>query len=107
MTGTPIILKCSHEIMFAMCPPKVGERIYCYRCDDMQRVVDDTRQYIIKCQECRYTRRFGQCLLPAEVYASKHMATRSHVIHLLYNGVIEQTRTPDRLTLDLEGVPLW
>jgi hypothetical protein len=97
-----VILRCDHSRMFLSNTPKLGDRIYCYSCDDMRIVVKWGDEYHIRCEQCRYSRRFGQDNFSANVFAAKHMATRRHTIGVWFGQKNLRNVAPD-LAPDLFG----
>lgn len=87
---------CRHTRVFPDPAPKVGDTLWCLRCNKDVRVVRGTNEYRIRCQNCIYSRPFGTARLNAEIAAAKHrMSHTEHVVHL-YNGTEFLRRFPDR-----------
>jgi hypothetical protein len=47
-----IVLACTHVRHFKYAPPKVGERIFCTACNDMQKVTGAPGDYRAVCHSC-------------------------------------------------------
>lgn len=79
-SGTQVTLDCNHSLFFHPPVPEVGSTIYCRYCQSAVTVKAVQHEIRIKCTECRYGRGFGQAMLTAETYASKHGSTKNHTV---------------------------
>ncbi len=81
MTYT-LILACKHTVIFSIAPPKIGEHIYCFKCQRLERVNAAPAEYRIRCRGCRYSRSFGRGRLTAETAAAAHAGKRRHAVDI-------------------------
>jgi hypothetical protein len=82
MSTYTLVLACKHTIIFSIAPPKIGEQIYCFKCEKLQRVTAAPPEYRIRCRGCRYGRSFGRGQITAETAAAKHSTKRRHIIDI-------------------------
>lgn len=54
MTMVAVLLTCSHEVHFRYAPPRVGQRVYCTRCEDMRAVTGGPGDYRAVCDNCTW-----------------------------------------------------
>lgn len=73
-------MDCDHSLFFRPPVPRVGEHIYCRYCREMVGIKAVLHEIRIKCTECSYGRGFGQAMLTAETYATKHGLTKNHTV---------------------------
>lgn len=50
--------------------------------------------WLVKCLECKYTRRLGEERITSECRAAKHMALRGHVVLRFYGDGLVQKHVP-------------
>lgn len=72
--------------------PELDETVYCYRCHMHRHIVSIEDEYVVLCQNCRFTRRQGQARLNSEITASKHhRAHPEHEIELWHGKEVVHT----------------
>ena len=89
--------ECHHTRIFPNPFPKLGDLLWCIRCQKEVRVTRSANEWRIRCQTCIYSRPFGAAKLNAEVSAAKHrMKNPSHVVRI-YNGNEFVRQFPDKI----------
>lgn len=81
-------LTCGHDIMLDR-PVMKKERVRCevWPCGGMYRTVDFVHgEYRIKCEDCKFGRRFGRAKVTAGVAASKHAIRHVHRVRVWSQG---------------------
>lgn len=100
-----VVLSCLHTQEFIKPSPKVGEYVFCYRCDNYKRAAVRPNAYRLECRDCTKLRDkdFGGRVLMAELAADKHCRKlRGHRVRI-YNGttlVDERMHAPEPTLLD-------
>lgn len=64
-------LDCHHEVEYDN-PPRIGEDIYCTRCNNSSLVVHMPEEYRVRCDDCQFSRLFGAAYMSALRSADKH-----------------------------------
>lgn len=77
--GIAYMETCGHSVRFSTAPPKEGELLTCRTCGMTRRVAAVDNGIRVRCNECRFSRSFGNARITAEVAAAKHH--RSHPSH--------------------------
>lgn len=81
-----IQLSCGHQPYYHLPYPKVGELLTCMDCRRNARVIHAPNEFRISCNNCIFSRRFGNAKVNAEIAASKHRRKYpSHVVGM-YTG---------------------
>jgi len=85
-TTRVIEFDCHHSRTFPDPAPKVGEMLWCPRCNKDVRVIVAPKEWRIRCSGCIYSRPFGAAQINAEIAAAKHrLRNPDHVVRI-YNG---------------------
>lgn len=75
-----------HSVEFVVSPPKIGETVWCLRCQEYRKVTHAPAEYRIRCRSCRYSRTFGRAKITAEMKAASHRSRNpSHTV-VMYDG---------------------
>ncbi len=93
-----IQLSCKHTVDFEAPVPKIGEIIYCRRCQTSRIVEQRTDTYYVKCTKagCPYGRNYGSDAGEARLAAWRHVQKfHSHSVSILRNGESVNTVTFD------------
>lgn len=78
--------ECHHTRIFIPPTPKVGDILWCPRCNGERKVITAPAEFRIRCQNCIYSRPFGAAKLNAEIAAAKHrLKNPDHVVRI-FNG---------------------
>lgn len=83
------MLTCNHTPKFSRPVPKIGDQLFCVLCDRYVSVMGHVDEWVLKCTECNYTRRYGQAQLTAETMAAKHGATKNHTVALWHGEKVD------------------
>lgn len=92
-----IEFECHHTRVFQQPAPKVGDILWCPKCNRDVGVIRGVSEWRIRCQNCIYSRPFGSAKLNAEISAAKHrMRNPAHVVRI-YNGSKFVRQFPDKI----------
>lgn len=84
------LLSCGHAVTYKIWPD-IFDEVYCVRCNEGKLVV--SQQYVVRCDDCTYSRGFGNDRHEARRAATKHhFANTEHVVKL-FNKLGERTAT--------------
>jgi hypothetical protein len=79
----------------------LGSETYCARCQAVSRVVSHAPEWVIHCDGCQYSRKWGQAKLTALVYAGKHANKKHHKVRVYHGSeLIETVGKGAQLALD-------
>lgn len=74
----PIQLECGCVTIFPSPIPMIGDALTCSVHGGTTRV--SSPEWFIRCQDCRYSKGFGNARLTAETKASAHSCKRGHTL---------------------------
>lgn len=83
--STIVTYECDHTAIFKTAPPRVGDTVFCIRCNTDRVVVKAPHEYRISCRVCTFGRAYGVARLAAEIAAAKHANKHGHRVRL-YDG---------------------
>lgn len=86
----PYLLKCDHMVYFTVAP-RMGDQIFCFRCDDYSFMTVMTDDWTVECSKCKYLRHFGTDNVRAERKAKEHSVNTHHATHVFFNGTYRFT----------------
>jgi hypothetical protein len=95
-----VFLNCQHTAEFVPAP-KLGERLYCSRCQEYRVYIKSLIQYSIKCTVCRRNKRYGADRTTAYRDAIKHVRRNvTHGVRVVKDGKLEQL-----ISQETESIP--
>lgn len=95
------LLSCGHPVTYKIWPD-IFDEVYCVRCNRGVTVV--SQQYVVRCDDCTYSRGFGNDRFEARRKATQHhFANPEHVVKL-FNKLGERTATFNGGTPELFSV---
>jgi hypothetical protein len=69
----------------------LGSETYCVRCQKVVRVASHAPEWVIHCDGCKYSKKWGQAKMTAFVYASKHANRRNHKVRVYHGSELIET----------------
>lgn len=95
------LLSCGHSVTYKIWP-QIFDEVFCIRCNDGRLVA--SYQYVARCDDCNFSRGFGNDRYQAKRVATKHhFANPEHVVKL-FNKVGERTATLNGGTPELFSI---
>jgi hypothetical protein len=83
---------CHHTRVFPNPAPKMGDQLWCPKCNKVATVISAPDEWRTRCVNCTYNRSHGAAKLNAEIAAAKHrMRHPEHVVRIYNGNVITQT----------------
>lgn len=88
-----ITFACHHVRIFPEPAPKVGEILWCVKCNSDVRVKSAPAEFRIRCRDCMYAPAgYGTAQVNAEIAAAKHrMRKPGHVIDIVNGREVVRT----------------
>lgn len=97
------VLSCGCFVTFEQANLTLGSETFCRRCQKVVRVSSHAPEWVIHCDGCRYSRKYGQAKLEAVVYASKHANRKHHKVRVYCGAeLVETIGQGKQLTFDDE-----
>lgn len=80
-------LECGHSLVwFPTYLPKIGDHVWCARCEDMKRVSEREDSWVAACDSCTF-RKVAQQPDTIARHVTRHLdAYPSHVVHVRSNA---------------------
>lgn len=99
---------CNHTVFYQEPYPRVGDTLYCLKCQKARTVKSAPAEWNARCVSCTYSRNTGAARLLAERVAVKHRQKHpTHIVHIR-NGkdvVVRLGPQPERLEDVTEVTP--
>jgi hypothetical protein len=102
-----IFYACDHVITYRNeSPPKVGDEVYCTRCNRATFVVRPPNTYRVNCKSCQYNRTLRNEKLKAQKFAINHLKKySSHVVEYWEDETLEHVYQHSQPRLVDEDIP--
>jgi hypothetical protein len=97
------LLSCLHPREFAAGQvPAEGELLWCPQCQEYRECAT-INEYRARCEDCRYSRRFGAAGLTARVRATKHGVMKQHRVTVTCGDEVVEVISP-KVTEPISGL---
>jgi len=81
-----VTFDCLHTVYFKKPAPKIGDELWCLKCQKYVHVIEAPDEWKIRCMNCMYSRKFGAAKTNAEISAGKHRRNRPGHKVKIFNG---------------------
>lgn len=102
----PTMLDCKHVILLNP-PPTMGDEVFCRRCNGYRFVVIVATEWSVRCDVCRYGRKYGADEESTRRAASRHADIRTHAVWVRFGGKAVDLVQPSGQEAHLPEVSRW
>lgn len=87
---TNCTLNCGCHRILAGTDRRIGEQVYCTTHKKVAIIVSNLPEYSVRCQQCKYSRRWGQAKVTALTKATSHSIRLHHAVDIYHGDKLEE-----------------